>query len=703
MEVNCEICAICREENGDFETRCGHLFHEKCLQVAIFSSSVDKKCPYCRGPISSNKDLEKVIRTKGDVSGMIVNIESIRQLKDLVKSFLEYEFIRTDLIIEKMMAMGWDVNQRDNWSEHKNSGMDNFNSLFYASCRCGNWGLSSKLIDLGCELDLDGSIFPHAVKMNNVQFLKKLINFGADINSFDCNENALGVACANDNVEMVDFLLENGANIFGYEEYNCAIVTNKYKSDGLDTYFAINITPLITACIHSSFNSIRRLYKHDPNLFKEDSVAWEAFAIAINQANFRLLHLIIELGGNINAVDSEYKINLFMLACSLGKIEIIKFIFEKGRFDINAVDADETGAFLYSFTNSDNTELFKFLIDNGANIFAKTKQTKLTAIHIACLKDSYEVFEYLLNETAFGQIDLNSLSPARHGLIQSVLESRSVNVMKYLEHLLQKGLDINEKNYLGEKAFLHASDCSYEVLSYLLANGADVNSKNWDKSSCFHRLLLGCSRFLIENELLELFIHYGVDLNHQSRSGSTCLHYAFDHYFELFEPDFLELLINAGAKADIQNDKGEYPFDVAFRNSPFNGLIGKLEKLELNYSKDIPNFIKSKPCDFCKCTSSSLKTRCGHYLHFHCLKDNTRCPICGIRITLSNIVEQIIRESDSSKLISLSHKDLFILLNNFIEDENVIEYDSITSELKRRKNLNKKDFKLPSWTYPKMH
>ena len=60
-----------------------------------------------------------------------------------------------------------------------------------------------------------------------------------------------------------------------------------------------------------------------------------------------------------------------MLACSLGKIEIIKFIFEKGRFDINAVDADETGAFLYSFTNSDNTELFKFLIDNRANILPR--------------------------------------------------------------------------------------------------------------------------------------------------------------------------------------------------------------------------------------------------------------------------------------------------------------------------------------------
>lgn len=40
-----EECPICRESNSNIKTRCGHYFHEKCLELWC---NFSKSCPNCR-------------------------------------------------------------------------------------------------------------------------------------------------------------------------------------------------------------------------------------------------------------------------------------------------------------------------------------------------------------------------------------------------------------------------------------------------------------------------------------------------------------------------------------------------------------------------------------------------------------------------------------------------------------------------------
>ena len=69
MEQN--ICGICRDGFCDFESRCGHFFHEDCLKSWKEDIS---ECPYCRSEMSGSKELEAIIKSGFD--GSMKNIES---------------------------------------------------------------------------------------------------------------------------------------------------------------------------------------------------------------------------------------------------------------------------------------------------------------------------------------------------------------------------------------------------------------------------------------------------------------------------------------------------------------------------------------------------------------------------------------------------------------------------------------------------
>ena len=81
------ICAICREKNCGFETRCGHFFHEECLLTAVFSDdNTIGPCPYCRCEISSIKILEKLIEVvENFYDNKMPTINFINECEDIIK------------------------------------------------------------------------------------------------------------------------------------------------------------------------------------------------------------------------------------------------------------------------------------------------------------------------------------------------------------------------------------------------------------------------------------------------------------------------------------------------------------------------------------------------------------------------------------------------------------------------------------------
>ena len=181
------------------------------------------------------------------------------------------------------------------------------------------------------------------------------------MNSSDFNTLLIS-ACENDNVEMIDILLKKG-NTF-QKSHNEIDLMNGYEFK-LDIHIKVDKTPLVIACLNGASNVIRYLF----NNYSEtcNSVYWEAFAATIKQGNILLIDLLIDLGGDINIIEPESQRNLLMVASIFGNIEVIRYVFSKGNFDINTMDASGKCVLYYSLMTSNNVEIVKFLIEKGAN------------------------------------------------------------------------------------------------------------------------------------------------------------------------------------------------------------------------------------------------------------------------------------------------------------------------------------------------
>lgn len=221
-------------------------------------------------------------------------------------------------------------------------------------------------------------------------------------------------------------------------------------------------------------------------------------------------------------------------------------------------------------------------------------------------------------------------------------------------------------------------------LKILLTFGADVNAVDSNGLNCLQKYLeVGKSEANFEH-YLRLIIENGINLNSRDNQGQTIMHHACKKSLEVF---ILEYLLESGAKTDIPDANGFFPFDTAFSMNPFSDFAKFIEKRGLNFSKFIPNEVRSRNCDQCKGGSASLKARCGHYLHINCLKNKRTCPVCDSRVTCSHMVETIIKESNFNDLISLHHNHVLLLFDNYIEDDNIISFDVITREMKRRQKI----------------
>ena len=693
MDNSEEICAICREDKCDFETRCGHLFHEECLKIAVFSKN-SSICPYCRGEISSIKLLERLFRINEDFENISFGPGNIGELKQMVKHGLVKKNLPLDLIAQKMVDLGWDIDELDFWLDQ--SKKPTKQSLFYASYYSGRWSLTYKLMKLGCKLvreDGYESVIPRAVGFNDIAFIEKLLGLGVDINSIDSTKSAFHVACDTNNVGMIDFLLENGAKITGYKRETSVYLDYKIGF-GNDNRYLFVLNPLISACYYGSINAIRRLHYHFPSIFMNNCVSWQTFAIAIIKGNIALIDALIELGANIKAVDSMYGRNLFMIACAMKNIKVIKHVLEKGEFDINAQDSLGYSAILYPHA----PEVFKFLIEKGADQLAKTRDENYTILHIACENSNYDLVKYVLDGTAFSKMSLKDIPRAKKGLIESCFSRIFDNSEIIVDLLLQRGADINEKNLDGETAFSKAYTykCGIESLEFLLSRGADVNSVESDGMNFLHRILSISKLYYQDDVLIMILVENGINLNSQDKNGWTALHYACQGRRNI---QTIMYLLDNGARADIPNNEGEFAFDILVLLGLFPS-IEKFEELGLNYSKYIPNSLRAQPCDNCNLDFASVETRCSHFLHIHCMEPKDTCPLCYTRVSLSNIVEKMVfEERDYKDLTTLTDQQLFILLENYIEDEFICDFNTITNELKRRYET-KPNFIISNSSYP---
>lgn len=222
-------------------------------------------------------------------------------------------------ILKALVSVGADLNLKS--GKNKN----NYTALNY-SILSGNVEGVSILLNAGASIDNREDYLHNAIRVNNLNMVKLLINNGIDINQIPKNSSSdyngkspLYLSVEKQNTDVIKLLLLNNANINIDADkksilYNALISYKKYSSEAEK----------------NSLNIIKLLLNAGVDIDIRDSFGGNTPLIyAIEKKYTEVVKLLIEYGADVNYENKKGKKPL-NYAISSGKNEIIKLLVDNG-------------------------------------------------------------------------------------------------------------------------------------------------------------------------------------------------------------------------------------------------------------------------------------------------------------------------------------------------------------------------------------
>ena len=317
----------------------------------------------------------------------------------------------------------------------------------------------------------------------------------------------------------------------------------------------------------------------------DDGLGFKATPLhaAVESGNNQLVRTLLQHGGNPSIQDGQ-KYTCLMLACSLGKIDIVRVLMDHGVEIIPSKSSGLKSTPLHEAVMANNVEIVETLLSVEPKLLELTDNRKWTALHFACQYGKPEVAKVLMEKGANidAQIDIRR-TPLHLAAFEGYPEC--------IEHLLEKGADPNiqsEGNWtplilaaqegktrcaellLGDPRIninlrasngrnaLHSASFygRVEIAQMLIDKGIECHVPDKDKWTQLH---LCCQEK--HPDIVKCILNSGkmVDINAKSHNGRTPLHSAALKG----SSEAVRLLIDSGAKVDEADNKDWTPLHVA--------------------------------------------------------------------------------------------------------------------------------------------
>ena len=236
-----------------------------------------------------------------------------------------------------------------------------------------------------------------AVKNNDIEKVKKLVEYGTDINDKNYkDETALFIALEKGYLEIVKHLVEHGADVNAecYDETALMIASEKgyleivkylVEEKGMDINHADDKgwTALTCSITGKSFGIFKYLVEHGANINVKDkygkTVLDLAFSLEVHtyrqlKEYLEIVKYLLDKDVDIN-VENEFRLNdLIVKASGWGDLELVKCLLDKG-VDINSKDSGSDTALMRACYYG-KLEVVKYLIKNGADVNIKNDNGK---------------------------------------------------------------------------------------------------------------------------------------------------------------------------------------------------------------------------------------------------------------------------------------------------------------------------------------
>ncbi|KFW64599.1 Ankyrin-2, partial [Pygoscelis adeliae] len=332
----------------------------------------------------------------------------------------------------------------------------------------------------------------------------------------------LYMAAQENHIEVVKYLLENGAN------------QSTATEDGF--------TPLAVALQQGHNQAVAILLENDT----KGKVRLPALHIAARKDDTKSAALLLQNDHNAD-VQSKSGFTPLHIAAHYGNVNVATLLLNRGA----AVDFTARNGItpLHVASKRGNTNMVKLLLDRGGQIDAKTRDG-LTPLHCAARSGHDQVVELLLERGA------PLLARTKNGLSPLHMAAQGDHV-ECVKHLLQHKAPVDDVTLDYLTALHVAAHCGhYRVTKLLLDKRANPNARALNGFTPLH---IACKKNRIK--VMELLVKYGASIQAITESGLTPIHVAaFMGHLNI-----VLLLLQNGASPDVTNIRGETALHMAAR------------------------------------------------------------------------------------------------------------------------------------------
>ncbi|XP_067661707.1 ankyrin repeat domain-containing protein 50-like [Haliotis asinina] len=240
-----------------------------------------------------------------------------------------------------------------------------------------------------------------------------LVSKGGETSLVDSlNNSVLHLGCTGGHLDMVKHILSqnivdiNGRGMFGLTPLMIAVVGGH-----VDTFkFLVNEgsnPSLVSRCGNSILHLACRgghvnmtgyiLSQNITDINSRGTLERTPLMVAAGAGNKAVFELLINRSADVHLVD-EQKSNIIHIACSSGKVKMLKHIISKTIVDINS-RGPWMRTVLMLTAEKGNVELAKFIVTKGGDM-SLVDNNENNLLHIACSNGHVEMVKYILRESS---------------------------------------------------------------------------------------------------------------------------------------------------------------------------------------------------------------------------------------------------------------------------------------------------------------
>ena len=469
------------------------------------------------------------------------------------------------------------------------------------------------------EKDNDGwTVLMHCCKyLEADRKLKLLKEIGADFNiKGNKGETPLSISIACENDIAVNFLLDNfdyknitklrNNYIIDFENYLLETDNINIKNRLLIEISKLRDNSLLEVCRYKDTQYIQNFINNSlySDINQTDNNGKNAFYYLLDNTNDLETFISLETAGCDLYKRTKKNESLFQYAVANNSKDIVTYLLEKNKFDINESNNDSIFPLCSAIENSKSLELIKILEKAGANFYNKKIDGK-SLLHLACEYECIDIVNYFLSKKFFDIEDRD-----KKGFTAIHYSAKTNKEILIFEMLLNQKCEFKKLSYNGE-SILHSAavNKNANIIKYIFDKSLcnDVNIQDGNGNTALHSVLsVGTS-----SEIVEILIKNGCQQTILNRNNSTILHAAANNYES--KDTMVKLLVEKYNFEDVmkKNSYGDTAIHTAARSnnvSAFKYLFrlgldpfdknsdGKssLELFDVKFRDEIDHFLKEK-------------------------------------------------------------------------------------------------------------